>query len=294
MGTEEATRRRHAVAFARWALSLVAVAIVMLLLGLPQARAQEAAAYFRQNYHNCHTIGGGRLTGPDLKNVTQQKDRAWLEQFVTNPKAMIDAGDPYALKLQQEARGVVMPTVAGMTNARAQALLDLIEAESKLAKSQFVGLQISNRPFTPQEIAEGRAIFLGDRRLANGGPSCISCHTMKGVGGLGGGKLGPDLTRVYERLQGRKGLAAWLVSPASPTMQPIFRLRPLQNEEVLPLVAFMEDAARKGGEENPAAPLNFFLLGLGGAVLGLVFFDATWKSRFRAVWRPLVRGEELR
>jgi hypothetical protein len=77
-------------------------------------------------------------------------------------------------------------------------------------------------------------------------------------------------------------------------MQPIFRLRPLQNEEVLPLVAFMEDAARKGGEENPAAPLNFFLLGLGGAVLGLVFFDATWKSRFRAVWRPLVRGEELR
>jgi hypothetical protein len=187
-----------------------------------------------------------------------------------------------------------MPTVAGMTKARASALLDLLEAESKLDKSQFVGLQISNRPFTPQEIAGGRDMFLGSTRLANGGPACISCHTMKGIGGLGGGRLGPDLTRAFERLQGRKGLAAWLLAPPSPTMQPIFKLKPLRNEEVLPLLAVLEDAAKRGGEEATAAQLNFFLLGLGGAVLGLVGFDAIWRGRFRAVRRPLVRGEELR
>lgn len=265
-----------------------------LLVPAGLCSAQEEAAFFRQNCHNCHTIGGGRLTGPDLKNVSQRKDRGWLEQFVQNPKGLMDAGDPYALKLQQEARGVVMPTVAGMTKARASALLDLIEAESKLDKSQFVGLQISNRPFTPQEITGGRDVFLGSTRLANGGPACISCHTMKGIGGLGGGRLGPDLTRAFERLQGRKGLAAWLLAPPSPTMQPIFKLKPLRNEEVLPLLAVLEDAAKRGGEEATAAQLNFFLLGLGGAVLGLVSFDAIWRSRFRAVRRPLVRGEELR
>ena len=257
-------------------------------------RGQESAAFFRQNCHNCHTIGGGRLTGPDLKNVTQRKDRAWLEQFVLNPRLTIDSGDPYALQLQQEARGVVMPNVVGLTPARVQALLDLIEAESKLEKSQFVGLQISNRPFTPAEVAEGRDIFLGNKRLANGGASCVSCHTVKGIGGLGGGKLGPDLTRVYERLHGRRGLAAWLMAPASPTMQPIFKTRPLQTEEVLPLVALLEDSARQGGEADSTPQFNFLLLGLGGAVLGLLAFDAIWKRRFRAVRRPMVESVEPR
>ncbi len=271
------------------------VALLSLIWIFPTAlRAQEAAVFFRQNCHNCHTIGGGRLTGPDLKNVIQRKDRAWLEQFVLNPKLTIDSGDPYALQLQQEARGVVMPNVVGLTPARVQALLDLIEAESKLEKSQFVGLQISNRPFTPAEVAEGRDIFLGNKRLANGGASCVSCHTVKGIGGLGGGKLGPDLTRVYERLLGRRGLAAWLLAPASPTMQPIFKTRPLQTEEVLPLVALLEDSARQGGEADSTPQFNFLLLGFGGAVLGLLAFDAIWKRRFRAVRRPMVESVEPR
>lgn len=273
--------------------NLLLLWVLLLLLECPAvAEAQEAALFFRQNCINCHTIGGGRLAGPDLKNVSQRKDRPWLSQFLQNPKGMMDAGDPYALKLQQEARGVVMPTVPGMTKARAEGLLDLIEAESKLEKSQFAGLQITNKPFMPQDIAEGKGLFVGQKALRNGGPTCDSCHTVKGLGGLGGGRLGPDLTRVYERLQGRKGLASWLLAPASATMQPIFKTRPLQSDEILPLVAFLEDSAKRGGEDDSTATLNFFLLGLGGAVLGLVAFDAIWKGRFRAVRRPLVRGKE--
>src|ERR1041385_2829921 len=79
------------------------------------ASAQEAADFFRQNCISCHTVGGGRLTGPDLKNVTQRKEREWLVEFLQNPQAMLEKGDPYALKLQQEARGVVMPVVGGVT-----------------------------------------------------------------------------------------------------------------------------------------------------------------------------------
>lgn len=264
---------------------------LVLLLGSPSpAQTPEAVGFFRQNCINCHTIGGGRLTGPDLKDVTQRKDRAWLAQFLTNPRAMIDSGDPYALKLQQDARGVVMPTVAGMNKAQAEALLNLIEAESKLPKSQFAGLQISNKPFTPQDIAAGRILFLGATPLQNGGPSRVSCHTVRAIGGLGGGRLGPDLSLVFERLQGRKGLASCLLAPASPTMQPIFKTRPLQPEEILFLVALFEDLARKGGVDDSPATLNFFLAGLGGAVLGLVSLDAIWRRRFRGVRRALVQG----
>ncbi|HWQ55725.1 MAG TPA: cytochrome c [Bryobacteraceae bacterium] len=252
--------------------------------------AQDAADYFRQNCVSCHTVGGGRLTGPDLKNVTQRKDRPWLVEFLQNPQAMLDKGDPYALKLQQEARGVVMPAAGGMTRERAGALLDLLDAEAKLPKSQFAGMQISDRPFTPQDVAQGNAIFLGRRGLANGGTACVSCHTVKTAGALGGGRLGPDLTRVYERLQGRKNLSAWLFAPATPTMASVFKRHALKPEEIVPLVAFFEDRARSGGQDDSAARLNFFLLGLGGAALGLVVMDTVWKRRFRNVRRDLVEN----
>jgi len=254
------------------------------------AAAQEAADFFRQNCISCHTVGGGRLTGPDLKNVTQRKQREWLIEFLQSPQAMLDKGDPYALKLQQEARSVVMPNINGMSKDRAQALLTMLDAESKLDKSQFAGMQISDRPFTSYDVAQGRAVFLGERGLVNGGPACISCHTVKGNGALGGGRLGPDLTRVYERLQGRKNMAAWLFAPATPTMSTVFKQHGLKPEEILPLVAFFEDSARRGGQDDSAARLNFFLLGIGGAALGLVAMDAAWKRRFRSVRRTLVEN----
>jgi len=151
-------------------------------------------------------------------------------------------------------------------------------------------MQISDRPFTAYDISQGRAVFLGERRLANAGPACISCHTVKGNGALGGGRLGPDLTRVYERLQGRKNMAAWLFAPATPTMSSVFKQHGLKPEEILPLVAFFEDSARRGGQDDSAARLNFFLLGIGGAALGLVVMDAAWKGRFRSVRRTLVEN----
>ena len=269
-------------------------ALLVFLVASPAVVvAQDDALFFRRNCHSCHTIGGGRLTGPDLKDVAQRKDREWLERYIVNPKAVIDSGDPYAQQLLQEARGVIMPTVPGITRERARGLLDLIEAESKLEKSQFVGLQISDRPFTREEVAQGWAFFRGEKKLTAGGASCVSCHTVRGTRGLGGGKLGPDLTRVYERLQGRKGLAAWLMSPATLTMQAAFRNKPLQNEEILALVALFEDRAKNGGEDMSAAQLNFFLMGLGGAVLMLLAFDAIRKGRFRGVRRAMVRGEDL-
>jgi mono/diheme cytochrome c family protein len=268
--------------------------LLMLFSALVAEAQQQPADYFRQSCASCHTVGGGRLVGPDLKNVTQRKDRAWLTQFIQGPKAVIDSGDPYAVQLQKEAQGVTMPTL-GLDSTRAQALLDLIDAESKLPKSQFAGTQISDRPFTARDVDTGRALFTGMQSLKNGGPACISCHTSRGLGGLSGGRLGPDLTLVYERLQGRKGLGAWLSNPASSTMTPIFKKSPLHGDDILPLLAYFEAAAKNGGSDDTTARLNFLLFGMGGTVIGLVLLDGVWKKRFRGVRRQLVnksRGEE--
>lgn len=256
--------------------------------------AVDPAGYFRQNCASCHTIGGGRLTGPDLKDVHTRADRDWLIAFMLNPKAKIDAGDPYAVKLKQEARDVVMPSIPTLTPELAQTLLELIEAESQLEQSKFVGLAIGDEPFTPQQVQFGAGLFLGKRRLAAGGAPCISCHTVNGLGGLSGGRLGPDLTLVFERLQGRRALASWLNAPASVTMQPLFAAKPFTQEEVLALTAFFEETAKRGGQDTSPAALNFFLIGLVGTLFILAVMEALWKGRFRSVRRVQVEASALR
>jgi mono/diheme cytochrome c family protein len=268
----------------------LALVVLLSLLFLPAApaRAQEAADYFRTNCMSCHTIGGGRLTGPDLKDVIARKDREWLSTFMADPRAKLDAGDAYAVELQKEARGAVMPTLPTMTKARALSLLDLIDAESKVAKSQFAGVRVSDRPFTPADVQRGRDICTGAVKLINGGPPCISCHSVNGLGGLGGGMLAPDLTTVFERYEGRKTLTSWLSAPATPTMQNTFKTKALDPDEILPIVAFFQSTLQRSPEDPSAARLNFLLLGLGGTIIALGLFDLGWSKRFTAVRRPLV------
>ncbi|MCA9077690.1 MAG: c-type cytochrome [Planctomycetaceae bacterium] len=256
-----------------------------------QGRAQDTPDYYRQNCLNCHTIGGGRLTGPDLKNVTERKDTEWLINFMQNPKAVVDSGDYYAAKLVEESRGVVMPIAPGMTRYRAEQIIKLIESESKLEKSQFQGVQISNKPFTEQDRIAGREIFLGRKKLKKGGTACNACHSMHDLAALGGGRLGPDLTRVYERLKGRKALSAWLMAPATETMQPVFKNHPLEAEEIHALTAYFEASASKTEANASVNRIAFLMIGLAVAGAIVFLFDALWKGRFYGVRRPLVDAE---
>lgn len=282
-------------ALASWCCGRLVGVLAVSLLTVPAAGwAQGAAAFFRQNCANCHTIGGGRLVGPDLKNVVNQRDRVWLVQFMKNPKAMIEGGDSLAVKLRDEARGVIMPTIPGMTTEMAEALLDLIAAGSALEVSQFKGREIPDAPFTPQDIALGEALFSGAKRFQGNSPACLACHTTVQVSGLGGGRLGPDLSRAFERLQGRKGLASWLSAPATPTMRAVFFQAPLRSEEILPLVAFLEASARQGADDERPQGLGLLLLALGGLAVCVVSFDAMWRGRLRSVRRTLVEGGRSR
>lgn len=208
-----------------------------------------------------------------------------------NPKAVIDSGDAYAKQILDESRGVLMPATPDLNPERAVSILKLIEAESKLERSQFAGAgsAIPDRPFTADEIEKGRELFVGYRSFAQGGAACLSCHNVQGMTAIGGGMLGPDLTQVWGKLQGRKGLAAWLSSPPTPTMQPIYKKHPFADDEILALVAFLE-SVKDGREEATAARFNFFLIGLAGTGVGFAALDYFWRRRFRGVRRDLVHG----
>jgi len=279
--------------------------LAAFVFAAPSARAaDDPQEYFKASCYGCHTIGGGDLQGPDLKDVETRvqeggKDRAWLIRWITDPGAVLDSGDPYALKLFEKFKNVRMPNVAGMSEKRAEQMLTLIAEESKLLdageKGRFKGLTIPMRPFTPDEVDRGRDIFLGRASLAAGGPACVSCHHVGGLPLLGGGRLGLDLTRVSERMQDRRTLVTWLSAPATVTMLPTFKDHPLDvDTEIMPLAAFLENTAKTQQEDDEGVSVLFLLLGLGGAGASLILFNRLWAFRFRAVRKPLLRRASWR
>lgn len=288
------SRSQRARLCARGKTGLGQVSLIMaivLLIVTPGVIGQEyIAAQFKQSCASCHWIGGGRLVGPDLRNVSERQERDFLVRFILNPKAMLDAQDPYIMKLQDEASGAIMTNVPDMNRGLAEALLDFIDAESQLDSSQFFGTPAALEPFSEEIAAAGLNLFKGDAPLTNAGPPCISCHNINTEGSGLGGQLAPELTGVFERLNGRTAITAWLASPPTATMRSIFKDHQLEEIETKQLAMFFESVSGQTGYslDKTMEWMLIVLLGLGGGGLGLAAFGGIWKNRFRAVRRPLI------
>jgi hypothetical protein len=74
-------------------------------------------------------------------------------------------------------------------------------------------------------------------------------------------------------------------------MQPVYQQRALEPDEVLALTAYLEETDKQGVEHAAGPPLNFVLLGLGGAVLGLAAVSALCRGRAPAGSRPPLNGQ---
>lgn len=76
----------------------------------------------------CHTIGGGKLIGPDLKGMGEKRDVEWLKAWIKAPSNMLT--DPIIQELLKEYF-VPMPDV-GLTDEETEALVKfLINQDSK-------------------------------------------------------------------------------------------------------------------------------------------------------------------
>jgi mono/diheme cytochrome c family protein len=74
----------------------------------------------------CHTIGKGKLTGPDLKGVTERREEEWLKKWLKSPDTMIMT-DPIAKELLKEYF-VPMPN-QGLTDDDIEALMAYLKHE---------------------------------------------------------------------------------------------------------------------------------------------------------------------
>ncbi len=250
-----------------------------LLVAGSIGQAQDAEAQFRKTCMSCHTIGAGRKVGPDLKDLGKRRPHEWATKFITGPPAMIDGGDPTATQLLRENNGVRMPEL-GVTAVEAQALLKLIDDYS--AQGKTLGTAAISRPATPEDIRRGRLYFTGGLRFKSGAPACMSCHRAQGVGGWGGGWLGPDLTAATAKYGA--GLAGVIENPSFPTMQGVFSKTPASAEEAFQVAAFLKSV----GSQPPASrDVAFPVLGIVGLVGGMVLGGHLGRKRLKGVRKNL-------
>ena len=66
----------------------------------------------------CHTIGRGRLTGPDLEGVADRREYGWITAMMMNPDSMTKA-DPIAKLLLAEYMTPMLSLAVTASEARA-------------------------------------------------------------------------------------------------------------------------------------------------------------------------------
>lgn len=89
----------------------------------------------------CHTIGGGKLIGPDLKGVTDRHSEEWLIKFIQNSQEMVQAGDPDAVRLFEEYNKIPMPP-NDLTPDQIRDLLLYIENGGKVAEGEVSPVEV--------------------------------------------------------------------------------------------------------------------------------------------------------
>ncbi len=288
--------RMAQVALALLLVSIFVVGLTYLAEAAPPAQsATEGKALFGQYCVGCHSIGGGKLVGPDLKGVTTRRTKDWLTNWISAPDKMLAAQDPTAVQLFKDNNSFPMPNL-GLNSSQVASLILYLQEQDGTAsagpQAQGTSAAPASQPavaptLAPGDPVIGRALFAGAQRLQNGGPPCMGCHSIAGLGELGGGMLGPDLTGAFTKYNGAAGLAAFLNTTPTVTMNAVWTRQPLAPQEQANLVAFLQQSSTLGLPLDLAP--HIVALGVAGTVFLLLLTQFYWRKRLVGVRRALVQ-----
>ena len=91
--------------------------------------AQAGKTIFDSKCLTCHTLGKGKLIGPDLKGITQRRKLEWIKKMIKDPETMLKTDDT-AKKLLQEYNNIPMINM-GLKDAEITAVIEYLKSEDK-------------------------------------------------------------------------------------------------------------------------------------------------------------------
>jgi mono/diheme cytochrome c family protein len=273
--------------FAPIALTAAAVFAVGITLSNPASGqiANSGKEIFSTVCVACHTVGEGKRVGPDLAGVHERHTEEWMIDFIRSSQTVIKSGDPVAVALAEEFPGIVMPDNP-LSNDQIRSVLAYVrELESGATAAGIPSSQPAAEPereVTEKDIRMGQELFQGKIRFAERGAACNSCHHVKNDAIIGGGILAKELTSVFSTMGGG-GVRAILGQPPFAVMEQAYRDKPLTDDEVHSLVAFLQHADEQQSFQQPL-DYGIRLAGAGsvGTALLLGVYALIFRRRKRA------------
>ncbi len=252
---------------------------------------------FQTTCFACHTIGGGRLVGPDLAGVHDKRSQEWLERFVASSQSMIKDGDAEAAALFEEFNRVPMPD-SFISEEQIRQVLSYIKSQSSSQTADVTpseGEQVpATAPASEKDILIGQDLFQGTIRFVNNGPACNACHEVRNDAVIGGGILATELTTVFSRMGGA-GVKAILGHAPFPVMQVAYKDQSLTEDEVVALVAFLEYADSEQYNQLPRDyGIGLFVSGSVGAGVLFLFFAVVWRGRKKESVNQAIFDRQIR
>lgn len=248
---------------------------VFLFLPLISVLAQKSGeATFKESCSSCHTIGKGKLVGPDLANVEKTRSVDWILKFVKSSQTVIHSGDKYADSLFKTYNQMIMPDHPDMTDDQIKGILAYISEKSSAPATATASVAV-----LPGNSDRGRDLFDGKIRFTNRGAACNSCHNVDMKGFISGGALGKDLTHAISRLS-LPGVTGIISGLPFPQMKETYGTRPVTSQEMADITAFLTTADKQSPAMTISNVGNYLLAGgVAGIILLLVLFSIFWIKR---------------
>jgi len=268
--------------------SLTAIFLLILLFTIPLFSQTTGETIFFTSCSACHTIGQGRLVGPDLANIQKRVQEEWFKKFVKSSQKMVKSGDPRAVKIFNEYNKIMMPNQA-LNDKQIIEVLNYIkerspkETTTKEVKAPAFTLK-NSLGFNLDEAGKdesniGSEYFTGEKRFKNDAISCSSCHNIVNDNLIGGGLLAKDLTNSYSRLNA-SGIDAIMSSPPFPVMKTAFENKQLTKDERYYLLAFLKQVDYDSIYQHPVNYNKYFIYsGIVGVVILMGVFGLVWFRR---------------
>lgn len=254
---------------------VTAIAVFVFLPLIPVLAQKTGEQIFKETCTACHTIGKGKLVGPDLANVQNRHSEEWIRNFVKSSQTVIKSGDRYADSLFKAFNQMPMPDHPNLTDDEIKGLIAYISAQGSApatATASTIALKgNSNR---------GRDLFGGKIRFTNRGAACNSCHNVDMKGFISGGALGKDLTHAITRLSA-PGVAGIVSGLPFPQMKATYGTRPVTDQEIADITAFLTTADKPVPPKTFTSNVGSYLLvwGAAGFVILLILFSLFWMKR---------------
>ncbi len=230
---------------------------------------------FKQICAACHTIGKGKLVGPDLANVDKRHQEEWLIKFIKSSQTVIKGGDKYADSIFKAYNQIPMPDRPDLSDEQIREIITYIKTNS--SSSATADAVVDNS--IGGDAKKGQELFIGNIRFANNGPTCNSCHNVNIEGYISGGVLAKDLTKSVSRLT-VEGVRAVISGLVFPQMKLSYETRPLTESEIADVTAFLKHADQISTTQATSVIGNNMLIGgVAGVFVLLIAFSFFWIKR---------------